>query len=188
MRKILSLFLMGLLLVSCGPPKPTTLFTLPSDFLARRQMTTRQFDTNDERKILSASAQVIQDMGFTIDESETKLGLITASRRSEIERSTGAAIGHFGLSLLGAAPDRDIEQTISITLVTTKNRAGKGFNVRVEMSRRVDYEVQVVEQQGTRRVVRTERRVRFERIDHQPTFQDFFNRLGQSLFLEGHNI
>ena len=127
-------------------------------------------------------------MGFTIEESETRLGLITASRRSEIERSTGAAIGHFGLAMLGAAPERDIEQTINMTLVTTKNRAGNGFNVRVEMSRRVDSEAQVVEQHGNRRVVRVEKRVRFERIDHQPTFQDFFNRLGQSLFLEGHNI
>jgi len=179
--------LCALLLVSCGPPAPTRMFALDANHLARRQMTTRQFDTSDERKILSASAQVIQDLGFTIDESETRLGLITASRKSEIgSPAQRAAVtgGVAALMVLGVMaggqgnvqvqqPEFDVEQTMYLTLVTTQSRAGNGFNVRVEMSR----------------TIRTNlNNTRSERIAHQPTFQDFFNRLGQSLFLEAHNI
>lgn len=177
---------MGLLMASCAAPRPTQMFSLPPDYLARRQMTTRQFDTNDERKILSASAQVVQDMGFTIDESETRLGLITASRKSEIgSPAQRAAVtgGVMALAVLGAVaggqnvqvqqPEFDVEQTMFLTLVTTRSRAGNGFNVRIEMSRTIKTNLN---------------NTRSERISHQPTFQDFFNRLGQSLFLEGHNI
>ena len=184
--KTLSLLLTGLVLSSCMEPRPTTMFSLDADYLARRQMTTRQFNTNDERKILSASAQVVQDLGFTIDESETKLGLITASRKSEIGSAAARAAvtgGVFALALFANSggrgnaqvqqPEFDIEQTMFLTLVTTRSRAGNGFNVRIEMSR----------------TIRTNKNnTRSERISHQPTFQDFFNRLGQSLFLEGHNI
>jgi len=181
MKVFLSIFA-ALILASCLPAKPTRIFSLDADYLARRQMTTRQFDTKDERQILSASAQVIQDLGFTIDESETRLGLITASRKNELGTPAGRAAttgGLLALSLLASGgrnvqvqqPEFDVEQTMFLTLVT--NRAGNGFNVRIEMSR----------------TIRTNKNnTRSERISHQPTFQDFFNRLGQSLFLEDHNI
>ena len=63
-------------------------YQLDSDYLNRRQIETMRFDTNDETAVLSASAQVLQDLGFTLEESETKLGLITGLRHLSFSTET----------------------------------------------------------------------------------------------------
>ena len=54
--------------------------------LAQRQLQTRRFDTTDEQKILKTCAALLQDTGFTIDESEAKLGIMIASKGARRNR------------------------------------------------------------------------------------------------------
>jgi hypothetical protein len=58
----------------------------PEDTLEKRQLEMRQYDTKNEEQILSATAGVLQDLGFTLDESETPLGLVVASKNCECQR------------------------------------------------------------------------------------------------------
>src|SRR3954469_265745 len=70
------LCLVFLYLTSCQRI-PKDALELSQESLQHRQLETRRFDTRDEVKLLSASTQVLQDLGFTIDESETKLAQIS---------------------------------------------------------------------------------------------------------------
>ncbi len=80
MRKMLVLFLVTIFLITGCQTIPKDALTLSPEALAQRQIQTKKYETIDEAKILAACAGLLQDMGFNIDESETKLGLITASK------------------------------------------------------------------------------------------------------------
>ena len=91
-------------------------YKLDEQYLARRQLETRSYGTQNEEMLLIASARVLQDLGFTLDESETKLGLITANKDREAT-SFGQIIGMAFLSALTGAPHtEDVRQKIYVTL------------------------------------------------------------------------
>ena len=148
-------------------------YQLDSDYLNRRQIETMRFDTNDETAVLSASAQVLQDLGFTLEESETKLGLITASKN----REAGSTAGKAAIILLAAMnktqPVYDTEQKIYATIVSTKSRSASGYNVRVSFARRIWNNMH---------------ESRTEKITDTKTYREFFDKLSQSLFLTAHEI
>src|SRR5512139_4031007 len=71
---------------------PDTAMELPPDSLKLRQLQTRRVEGIDETALLAASVGVLQDLGFNIDESETRLGVIVASKkRSAIDTGDIAA-------------------------------------------------------------------------------------------------
>ena len=148
-------------------------FKLDAQYLFRRQVQTRRFEADDENAMLVASAQVLQDLGFTLKESETKLGLITASKSREAS-TTAAKVGIIALAILAKeVPNYDKEQNIFTTLVTTKSRDSRGFNVRVEFAR------EIITNQGDRRL----------QVIHDPEiYKEFFDKLSQSVFLAAHDL
>ena len=148
-------------------------YKLDENYLSRRQMETARFETDDETTILSASANVLQDLGFTLDETETKLGLITAYKNREA-MSTGAQTALVVLAALGGTtPVYDTEQRIYTTLVSTKSKESKGYNVSVEFARIIWNNFN---------------ESRIEKIEDPEIYQDFFDKLSQSLFLTAHSI
>ena len=148
-------------------------YKLDENYLARRQLETARFETDDESTILSASANVLQDLGFTLDETETKLGLITASKNREA-MSRGAQTAIVLLAALGGTtPVYDTEQKIYTTLVSTKSRESKGYNVRVEFARIIWNNLN---------------ESRIEKIEDPEIYREFFDKLSQSLFLTAHSI
>ena len=74
------LIIVVLILTSCGSSIPKDAFKLTPELLQKRVLKTRKYEGISEVDILSASAGVLQDLGFNIDESETKLGLIVGSK------------------------------------------------------------------------------------------------------------
>jgi hypothetical protein len=65
---------------ACKTPHPKPNLALKPEAPAQRQMETRRFDTSDELKLLRASLTVLQDEGFQLNEMESALGVITATR------------------------------------------------------------------------------------------------------------
>lgn len=147
-------------------------YKLDEQYLARRQLETRAYDTQDEEALLVASAQVLQDLGFTLDESEIKLGLITANK----DREAGSAGQKVGMILLaafaGTQPVYDVSQKIYVTLVSTKNH-NNGYNVRIEFARVIWNNMN---------------QARIEKIQDEEIYKDFFDKLSQSVFLTANNI
>lgn len=167
-----------LMMVGCQTI-PKDALVLAPDSLERRQLQTRRLDGIGEKELLSAAAGVLQDLGFNIDESETKLGVIVASKdRSAV--SAGQVAGAVAMALLGAYMPVDRTQKIRVSLVTRPALASDG-------SPRTDSQLLRITIQ--RLVWNTEGQItRIESIEEPAIYQEFFEKLSKSVFLEVQQI
>jgi hypothetical protein len=149
------------------------------DTLERRQLQSRRLDGISETQLLAASAGVLQDLGFNIDESETKLGVIVASKdRSAFTASQ--VLAAIALGFLGAPPSVDKTQKIRVSLVTRPALAADG-------TPRADSQLLRITIQ--RVVWNTENQItRIEAIEEPAIYQAFFEKLSKSVFLEAQQI
>lgn len=152
--------------------------SLESSALEQRQTQSRRFDSKNEIEILSACAAVLQDLGFNIDESTAKAGLIVASKdRSAVEEAQVA--GQVFLALLVTAlggkadPVWERDQKIKVSVVT-KKLPTEGVLVRATFQRMI---------WNTK-----DQLARIETINDVEIYQSFFDKLSQSVFLEAHKI
>lgn len=172
MKKIFaSLLVLSLILSGCASYEDY--YKLDDQYLARRQLETRRYETEDEESLLIASAQVLQDLGFTIEETETNLGLITASKDREATADGKQTLAMFLAALGGDDPVYDVKQRIYVTLVSTKSRSGNGYNVRIEFARII---------------WNNKNETRTEKIQDEGIYKDFFDKLSQSVFLTANNL
>lgn len=165
----------AVVLFGCAAKIPKEALELTPESLKLRQLQTRRFDSKDEKALLAAGAGVLQDLGFTLDESETKLGVIVASKdRSAVE--TGQVIGSVILMALTGVPvPWDKNQKIRASLVTKP--AG------------TDVESTLVRVTFQRIVWNTEGRIsKTEPLDEPEFYQEFFERLSKAVFLDAHEL
>ncbi|MSQ91653.1 MAG: hypothetical protein EXR87_01790 [Gammaproteobacteria bacterium] len=158
---------------------PKDALVLSPDSLERRQLQTRRIEGIGEKELLSAAAGVLQDLGFNIDESETRLGVIVASKdRSAITGSqiTGAVL----LALLGAYHAVDKTQKIRVSLVTRPAVAADGAALTDSHLLRITIQRVVRDTQG--------QVTRIESIEEPAIYQEFFEKLSKSVFLEVQQI
>jgi hypothetical protein len=167
---------------------PKDALQLKPESLAQRQLQTRSFETLDETNMLSASAAVLQDLGYTLDESETKLGVVVGSK----ERETDNKNQRVGMSILkglviaanaangkydpnaGRLDGVDANQKIRVALVTRPDSKQKKVAVRVTFQRQVwDMEGNLHKQ---------------ETINDKELYKGFFDRLAKSVFLEANQV
>jgi hypothetical protein len=163
-----------LLLAGCFAVTLDADLNLTPEMFAQRQMQTRRFDTTDEKKILKTCAALLQDTGFTIDESEATLGILIASKERDATDAVQWAV-HLVGSLFGVPipPDKD---QIMKAFVTTRPAGTEGRQVVV----RVVFE---------RTVFDTEHRLKkIEALNDPKIYQSFFEKLSKALFLEAHDI
>ncbi len=118
---------------------------------------------------------MLQDLGFGLDESETKLGVIVGSKqRSAYEAGQIAGAIVMG-ALFGVRTSVDKEQKIRASLVTRPSgKRGKRITVRITFQCMVwntDGQVSKVEP-----------------IDEPKIYQEFLTRLSKSIFLQAHKI
>lgn len=154
---------------------PEDALQLKSTALEQRQLQTRKFSTLDEVKMLSASMEVLQDMGFLISESETQLGLIVGTKTREIDNRT-QRFALITLAILADAPTNGIEKThiIKVSLVTTPDKSKANTFVRVNFQR------EVIDIHG--------HLVRRHTLHEKDLYTGFFAKLSKSVFLEAHAI
>ena len=159
---------------------PKDALVLSPDSLERRQLQTRRIDGIDEGKLLSATAGVLQDLGFNIDESETRLGVIVASKdRSAI--TGGQVLGAVLLALFGAGyTDVDKSQKIRVSVVTRPALAEGGVPQANTQLIRITIQRIVTNTSGMV--------TRIESIEKPEIYQEFFDRLSKSVFLEVQQI
>lgn len=173
-NRILAAIVSAILLAACQAAPPPSAFSLSADSLQRRQTQTRRFDTQDEKSLLVAGAQVLQDLGFTIDESETGLGVIVASKTRDATESGQVAQAIVFTLLFGVNAPVDDKQKIRVSLVTRPLSGTEGVAARVTFQRTV------WDTQGNIS--------RVEEIDDAKIYQEFFAKLSQSVFLTAHEL
>jgi hypothetical protein len=84
MSRSLQLFalLSALTLGGCATTTPANVIGAGTQ-LETRQIQTRQYDTLDKPMTMRSVIATLQDLGFTIDQADTELGTITATRLHE---------------------------------------------------------------------------------------------------------
>jgi hypothetical protein len=176
-RLVFSIALGGLVLLvtasGCAPMVPPDALALAPDSLRLRQLQTRRFETKDEMALLQASLGVLQDLGFEVDESESRLGVIVASKM----RDATDAAQVVGSIIIGALSESrvpyDVEQKIRASVVT------RAISPR-ETSVRVTFQRMVWDDMG--------QVSRAESLDDPELYREFFYKLSKSVFLEAHGI
>lgn len=157
----------------------TAALTLSADSLALRQAQMRRFDTTDEAVVLAAATGVMQDLGFMIEESKAAAGLVIGSKdRDAVE--AGQIAGQLFFATMIAAmggkadPVWDATQKIRVS-IATKPSGDKAATVARVTFQRV--------------VWNTKNQLsKLETIDDRTIYQQFFDKLAQSVFLEAHQI
>ena len=157
----------------CGQSVPKAALALTPESLRDRQIQTRVFSTTDEATLQSACAAVLQDLGYQLDESETELGVIVASRQRDVT-DTGEVIGAFFLTLLsGVSTPYSKEQKVLASVVTRPSGDNR-ISVRVIFQHMV---------WNTNNQL-----VRNEQINEPEIYQEFFSKLSKSVFLDAEGI
>ena len=162
------------LFMACAATIPKEALQLSPESLKDKQIQTRYFETRDEAKILAASAAVLQDLGFTIDESETDLGLVLGTKDRDAQEVGQQVAAAFMAVLLGANVPTDKNQKIRASIVTRPLEKKDATAVRITMQRIV---------WNTNNQVS-----KCETICDELIYQEFFDKLSQSVFLEAHEI
>jgi hypothetical protein len=182
---ILLLVAVSLIEAGCSSNKAEEAFALSPRSLKERQIESRRFEGIDQTRLMIACQALLQDMGFHTDEAESKVGLIVASVDREAG-STGEVIGNV---LLSNTPIINIlampfikpntwekTQRVRASLIVTEigTKAANTYIVRVTFQRLVwDNHEHLAKQ---------------EWLGDPALYQDFFNRLSKSVFLEAHEI
>ena len=172
-KKSLVIFL--LLLTACQMTVPKEALQLSPESLQMRQVQTRYFDTKDEASVLSASAALLQDLGFNIDESESKLGFILGTKDRNATNVGQVAAMIIVAALGGGAMPIDKTQKMRACIVTHPyGEQEDKIAVRVTFQRIVwNTQGQVSTREG---------------LTEPAMYQEFFSKLSKSLFLEAQNI
>ena len=171
---LLPIVLAGIL-VGCTPTIPKEALQLSPESMQDRRLQTRRFDTQDELKLMSASASLLQDIGFLIDESETRLGVIVASKERSAVRAGQVVASVILAILIGAAIPIDMHQKMRASVVTHPGgKDAKSTAVRVTFQRIVWNDRGQISKR--------------ERLNTPEIYQEFFSKLSKAVFLEAHEL
>lgn len=149
---------------------PVEAFKLSATSLKDRQMQSREYRQVKEESILAASAAVFQDMGYTLSESETRLGIITATKDADATDGGQVALAIFAALLGGGATPIDDKQRFTATMVVLPRGNSSVYSVRMTMQRVV---------WDTRGRVS-----KLESVSSEDVYKDFFDKLSKAVFLE----
>jgi hypothetical protein len=185
-----ALIALGLLLLAGCQTPPENAMALSPESLKLRQLQTRRVEGIDEKALLAASVGVLQDLGFNIEESETRLGVIVASKKrsavdtADIVTSSLETLAiDLALSLLfgdhyssDGEISIDVTQKIRLSVVTRPALDSSGQPRKDAQVIRVTIQRLVWDDEGTL--------VHAESIEDPKVYQKFFDRLSKSIFLE----
>lgn len=179
-KTVLRVSLGAALAVTCGGI-PGCAAKIPKDALILKEPTTevrarqsRRYPTDDEKSVLIASNQLLQDLGFNLDESNRDVGLLVASKdRTAVDG--GQVAGQVAAAiLLGVYVPIDKDQKIRASVVTAPAPGGQGIVVRVTFQRLVWNDMGTLS--------------RVERLDDPEMYTEFFDKLSKALFLEAQEV
>lgn len=181
-----SLALLVLLTACVAHTEPTELFQLTAESPMHRAMQTRLFETPNENELLSASAAVLQDLGFQVEESVREVGFLRATKeRSAREYGQYIQRALFLILSLGKllAPV-DLHQKIAAGLITRPlNQDATRQEVRI-----VFYRVVWKGDGQTDNQYVPPGQQSMEMIRDPEIYQQFFAKLSKAVFLEAHSI
>lgn len=148
----------------------------------------RVFDTGDRAAVLQAGAAALQDMGFKITGGEKQFGLLLGEKTTEV---SGAGMVHavseaalvtatvvlsllIGHDVVTDLPEQ-VAQTIHVSLLVSEPAAKQPntIEVRISLDRDMHYDYGGIIPDHTELPL---------------VYQEFFNKLSKSIYLEGERL
>lgn len=177
-RRVKNVSILGVLFVSVlfsgCQTLPEDAFKLSPTSLEDRQMQSRKYHTVDHKLLLSAGASVIQDLGYNIDEANSVLGVLTASKRADATEMWQVAMLVLGI-MFGQPHDIDDEQEIRICLVVHEALDDPSSSIARITIQRIIWDT-------------SGNISRVESIKKPEIYKGFFDKLSQGAFLEANEI
>ena len=182
-RRLMVLLTISSLTSACASTG-TDYFSPDQSSVAARKMQARVYFSTDESDVMSAAAAVLQDMGYSIDEVELRLGVLSASKRADATNRF-EAFGSLTLDsmkcaltfLIACSGERygriDDVQDIRLTMVSAPRGDG-AVAVRVTIQRIIYDKRGRVSEQST--------------IADAQVYESLFAKLSKAVFLEQQGI
>jgi len=151
----------------------------PENAVALRALQTRRFDSQNDKVLLEATTQTLQDLGFTISEASSDVGVIVASKQRDAHES-GQVAAQIGLTIMMAllggvnTPTWDQEQTIRVTVSALPVSNARQTEVRTSFDRIL------INNHG--------HAWKAELLMEPQLYKEFFEKLSAAAFLEAHQI
>ncbi len=181
--RVISLICLGLLLSACDTGNPVSdVMEFDKAQSSRAFIQSKNFENVNLEMALTSGVNVLQDMGFSINNTDLDLGLITAEKKVDAKDKVGItlAVTTSILSALsgsyGGNSMKDIskEQLIKVSLVATYKKAKKSTTLRINFHRIVwDMEGSIM---------------RRELIEEPEIYREFYSKLSKSIFLEVNEV
>jgi hypothetical protein len=144
--------------------------------LELRELQTHTFDTADSKLVMKAMFNALQDDGYVVKNAVIELGLITATKETDLapgrsDPAGGAFVGPVGGLFFVSPPDAPAYRKIEVRDFTGNVTAfGEQTKIRVSFQRKVlDNRGRVVDVQP---------------IDDVTFYRDFFSRMDKSVYLQ----
>jgi hypothetical protein len=179
-------------LCACAPrTQPAELFELSPESPKHRAAQTRLFETPDEIELLSASAAVLQDLGFQVEESVRELGFLRATKERSAREYRQDILRTFVLllSMFRYIMPVDLHQKIAAAMITRPLDAqASRYEVRIMFYRVVwKGDGAISSGQGQSEYIPPGEQ-KMQMIRDPLIYQQFFAKLSKAVFLEAHKI
>ncbi len=178
MMKGFTILVVTILVVGCASLPPYAFLVTP-DMLEQRQLETRRYDGIKEEYLLAACSNLLQDLGFQLESSETRLGVITVSKQRDATKA-GEIIVSFVIAMLSGNPtpyskDQSIRAALVVRPVNDSdgNALPGSYHVRITFQRLVR---------------RTDNSTYVETLHDPKLYEGFYEKLSKSVFIEAQKI
>lgn len=158
---------------------PPAAFVLTPELLKQRQIETRRYAGIVDTDLLIACSNVLQDLGFTLENSEAKLGVLTASKERDATSAKEVGLAIAVALLGGGAMAISKDQTIRVSLVVRPVLMSNGQASDKEHFVRVTFQ---------RIVRRTDSSIVAESLNEPELFEQFFEKVSKAVFIEAQKI
>ena len=141
MKKYILFVLVAIFCIGCTQKIPKQALEWQSETLADRQVQTRRFDTANNEAMLNAASSVLQDLGFSLDESEYSLGVLVGSKARDATSGAQVAGAILVAALTGAVTAVDSHQVVRVSMVMREINDEKSKNVPSVINQNLSPEV-----------------------------------------------
>lgn len=203
-----------LALVGCAVKIPENAFVVSEELLKQRQMQSRRFEGLTEEAALIASSQVLQDMGYNLEDSEVELGVLSASKDRDATNA-GEIVGAVIMAaLFGVSTPVSKHQRIRVSLVVQPSgtesvippayAGGRAAQPLDAAKKAVDSLEQptrdqvidkarrpgnyVVRATFQRIVTRSDNSTYVQTVDQPEIYEEFFDKLSKAVFVEAQQV
>ena len=140
----------------------------PKTALEIREFQTRTFDTKNQKLVIKALLNVLQDEGFLVKNADANLGFLTATKEIDLGNDSGG----FAFTLGGSNNKEPTRYRKLKVLDATANVSEYGQQTRV----RVSFQQKILDNMGA--VMES------KQVEDPEFYQDFFGKVDKGIFIQ----